>query len=94
MFDFPPKIISERFREDFRRVRLRHDDVMFKTVLANVTQDFLQVRHVCDRAVAKRVERIVRQFAFTDVATNFTFSIGGGNAAISQRTGWCAAIPT
>ena len=36
MFHFPPEIIAEGFRQDFRRVRLRHDDVMFKAFFADV----------------------------------------------------------
>ena len=64
MMHFPPKIIPKRFGQNFRRVRLRHDNVMFKALFADVAQNFLQVRHFGHRAVAKGVELVVGEFAF------------------------------
>ena len=90
--NFPPKIISERFGQNFRPVRLGHDDVMFETVFADVAHEFLQLRNFRDGAVAKSVELVIGEFAFADVSADFAVGIGGGNATKGQRPGGRAAI--
>src|SRR6185437_9949904 len=57
--NFPAKIISERFRQDFRRVRLSHHHVMLKSLLANMVHELLQTWNFRHRAVAEGIKRIV-----------------------------------
>ena len=89
---FPAEVVAERLGQNRRRVRLRHDYMMLEALFADVVQDFLQVRHFGHGAVAEGFEFVVREFAFADVATDPALGIGGGDAAVSQRTGRRAPI--
>lgn len=66
VMNFPPQIIPKRLGQDFRQVRLGHDDVMLETLFADVAQNVLQVRHFGYSAVAEGVELVVRKFAFAE----------------------------
>ena len=92
LMHFPAKIIPERFRQDRRRVRLRHYDVMLEALFADVVHEFLQARNFRDSAVTERVERIVCEFAFTDVSSDFTIGIGSRDATKRQWPGGRATI--
>ena len=92
MMHFPAKIISKRLGQNFSGLRLRHHDVMFKTLRTNVAHELLQLRHARDGAVAKRLQLVIGQFTFADVSADFAIRIGGGDAPKSQRAGGRATV--
>src|ERR1044071_5604319 len=51
LINFPPKVIPKRLRQNRCRVRLRHDHVMLKTILAHMLHEFLELGYIGHRAI-------------------------------------------
>ena len=53
---------------------------MFEAALADVAEEFLQVRNLDDAGAAKCFQRIVGKLSFADVAADFSFTVIGREA--------------
>jgi len=66
--------------------------VVLEALVADVAEEFLQLWHMSDRAVAKGLERIVGELAFADVGADDAAGVVGRQAAKGERAGGRAAV--
>ena len=65
--------------------------MVLEALLADVAQQLLQLRDVGDAGTAEGLQRIARELAFANVATNAAMEVVGGEAREAHRAGLHAA---
>src|SRR5690349_2186742 len=65
---------------------------MLEAIAADLLHQALQPRNMSDGAIAKGVERIVRELALSDISADAAIRVSRRNSAKSQRSGRCSAL--
>src|ERR1700761_1864648 len=66
-------------------------DVVLESALADVAQELLHLRNFDDARATEGLERIVGEFAFADVAANFSSEVIGREAKVAHISSFDAA---
>ena len=66
----PTQVARGSFVHGRRYLRQVGRDVMLKAALANIPQEFLQLWNADHSGTAERIQRVISEFAFADVAAD------------------------
>src|SRR5262245_19956923 len=73
-------------------MRWVHRDVMLKAVVSDIGEKFLQARDFRNCPMPKRVELVIRSFAFADISADHASGVVCGETSVSQWSCWRAAF--
>src|SRR5437016_5891270 len=81
----PAEVGGQGVVDGFGDGHLGSSDVVFEAVLADIAQEFLELRNLDHAVAAKGIERIGGKLPLPDITGDATAKIIGRNAAISER---------
>src|SRR5687768_7631081 len=81
VINFPSQIAAKGLRQHASGMRSVHHNVVLEALVADVAQEFLQLRHTGHCPVAECFQLVVGQFTLPDISPNYSAGIVGRQSA-------------